>query len=239
MPSLRLMEVVVPADRAEDLDETFADQDEVFGLWTETLDEDRVRARVLLPRDRTESVSDLLSERFGRSEGFRLMLFEVEATLPRIEEPEESTEAAGGGAEAGAAEPVEEEPSREPARVSREELYADLHEGSELSRVYLMTVALSTLVASIGLVRGDTAVVIGAMVIAPLLGPNVALSLAATLGDLDLGRRALTAAVAGVAVAFGLSLIVGWACRTWPWPSPPGAREPWRSPRASPRRSSA
>ncbi|MGD2115241.1 MAG: TIGR00341 family protein, partial [Acidobacteriota bacterium] len=182
------------------------------------LDDERVRARVLLPRDRTESVSDRLSERFSGAEAFRLMLFEVEATVPRIEEPEEPEPAeepgepgdAAGAARDGAAGPDgEEEPRKEPARVSREELYADLHEGSELSRVYLVTVALSTLVAAIGLVRGDTAVVIGAMVIAPLLGPNVALALAATLGDAALAGRALKTIAAGVTTAALVSVIMG------------------------------
>ena len=205
MPSLRLLEVIVPADRSEDLTRLLGNEDEeMFGLWTESLDDERVRARLLLARDRTESVSDRLSDRFGQAEGFRVLLFEVEATIPRIEEPEDET----AEETAAAAEGDEDEP-REPARVSREELYSELHEGSELSRVYLVTVALSTLVAAIGLVRGDTAVVIGAMVIAPLLGPNVALALAATLGDGALASRALKTIAAGVVTAGGISLVMG------------------------------
>ena len=39
-------------------------------------------------------------------------------------------------------------------------------------------VVLSTVVAAVGLMRGDTAIIIGAMVIAPLLGPNMGLALA-------------------------------------------------------------
>jgi uncharacterized hydrophobic protein (TIGR00341 family) len=49
------------------------------------------------------------------------------------------------------------------------------------------------------------------MVIAPLLGPNIALSLAATLGDTELARRSLTTIGAGIGVALGLSLLVGVA----------------------------
>lgn len=47
------------------------------------------------------------------------------------------------------------------------------------------------------------------MVIAPLLGPNMALALATTLGDLTLLRRALLTALAGVATAIVLSVILG------------------------------
>jgi len=51
-----------------------------------------------------------------------------------------------------------------------------------------MTV-LSSIVATVGLVRDSVAVVIGAMVIAPLLGPHIALAFAASLGDLKLAGR--------------------------------------------------
>ena len=49
----------------------------------------------------------------------------------------------------------------------------------------------------------------GAMVIAPFLGPSMALALGATLGDLSLLRRALLTALAGIATAMMLSVIIG------------------------------
>ena len=70
-------------------------------------------------------------------------------------------------------------------------------------------VALSTVVAAIGLNDNSVAVIIGAMVIAPLLGPNVALSLGITLGDLSLLRQGLLTALAGIAAALVLSVIIG------------------------------
>jgi hypothetical protein len=57
--------------------------------------------------------------------------------------------------------------------------------------VYLAMSVLSTIVATVGLDHNSVAIIIGAMVIAPLLGPNMALSLATTLGDLTLLRRAV------------------------------------------------
>ena len=70
-------------------------------------------------------------------------------------------------------------------------------------------VVLSTIVAAIGLHQNSVAIIIGAMVIAPLLGPNVALALGTTLGDLSLLRRALLTALAGIAAAMALSVIIG------------------------------
>jgi uncharacterized hydrophobic protein (TIGR00341 family) len=65
------------------------------------------------------------------------------------------------------------------------------------------------MVAAVGLYYNSVAIIIGAMVIAPLLGPNVALSLATTLGDLSLLRRALLTALVGIATTMVLSVIIG------------------------------
>jgi uncharacterized hydrophobic protein (TIGR00341 family) len=70
-------------------------------------------------------------------------------------------------------------------------------------------VVLSSLVAAIGVLRDNVAIIIGAMVIAPLLGPNVALSLATTLGDEKLARMALRTAVVGTLIALALSVCLG------------------------------
>lgn len=69
--------------------------------------------------------------------------------------------------------------------------------------------ALSTVVAAIGLIENNVAVVIGAMVIAPLLGPNLALSLGISLGDLALMKKAVFTSAAGVSLAFALSALMG------------------------------
>ena len=88
-------------------------------------------------------------------------------------------------------------------------MYEDIKNGALCSRVYLAMVVLSTVVATIGLYYNSVAIIIGAMVIAPLLGPNVALALGTTLGDLSLLRRALLTALAGIATTMALSVIIG------------------------------
>ena len=88
-------------------------------------------------------------------------------------------------------------------------MYEDIKDSARLSRVYMAMVALSTVVAAIGLNDNSAAVIIGAMVIAPLLGPNVALSLGTTLGDLSLLRQGLVTALAGVGAALALSVLIG------------------------------
>ena len=68
---------------------------------------------------------------------------------------------------------------------------------------------LSTVVVAIGLLEDNVAVVIGAMVIAPLLGPNMALALGAALGDMPLMWKAIKATLAGLAMALLFSILIG------------------------------
>ena len=67
----------------------------------------------------------------------------------------------------------------------------------------------STIVATIGLIEDNVAVLIGAMVIAPLLGPNIALAFGTALGDRVLITRALKTNLTGMLLALGLALLIG------------------------------
>ncbi|MFP4608938.1 MAG: TIGR00341 family protein, partial [Candidatus Aenigmatarchaeota archaeon] len=76
-------------------------------------------------------------------------------------------------------------------------------------RVYVLLTVLAGVVASIGVFEGDVAVIVGAMVIAPMLGPNVGLSLATTLADPELAKLAVKTAVVGIILSFLVSIGLG------------------------------
>ena len=65
------------------------------------------------------------------------------------------------------------------------------------------------MVVAIGLLENNVAVVIGAMVIAPLLGPNIALALGAALGDMPLIWKAFKTGSAGIGLALFFSIGIG------------------------------
>lgn len=198
----RLIEVVLPRQYEHKVQEILGEH-KVLGIWQSDLSQDQIMVRVLLVTEETEAVLDLLKKHYSHVEGFRVMLLSVEASLPRAE-PEEKKEA------------KEKKTEPEPAsktktvRISRQELYADINQSAQLSRVYLVMVVLSSIVAAIGIMRNNLVALIGAMVIAPLLGPNVALSLATTLGDVSLAKRALKVNVVGIFTALVLSIIIGF-----------------------------
>jgi uncharacterized hydrophobic protein (TIGR00341 family) len=95
------------------------------------------------------------------------------------------------------------------ATVPRPEVEDEEPEQEATKGYYYALTALSVIVAAGGMLRDQTAVVIGAMVIAPLIGPNLALALGTTLGDTDLLARAAWANLTGVALALGGALGLG------------------------------
>jgi uncharacterized hydrophobic protein (TIGR00341 family) len=205
--SLRMIEIVVPGVDLSGLGSLLTGEG-VSDLWIDTGGEGASRAKIVLPADRTETITDLLQQRYRQVDGFRLILSSVEATLPRLPK-EKDADTATPSADAA-------EKGKGSGRVSREELYQDILWRTRLSSTYILTVALSAIVAAIGLVRGQVAVVIGAMVIAPLLGPNVGLALAVTLGDRVLLLRSLKALLAGIVFAGAIAVVFGLVLKVDP-----------------------
>lgn len=196
---LRLIEAILPEGTDPSPDQ-LRDDHPILDVWEDAaVDSRRRRLRILADAADTEPILDDLESRFGDAPGFRVVLLPVEAVLPRPETDDKAAAAAS-----------DDEEGRPPSpRISREELYAQLTDSAKLDGVYLLMIALSAVVCALGLLTNDVAVVIGAMVIAPLLGPLVALSLATTLADAPLAYRGFRAGAAGVLAALALSVGLG------------------------------
>lgn len=201
---LRLLEIVLPDTDSQQILDIIEDES-IISYWKEETADAGLLIKILLAAEQTEKILDLLEEKFSYQEGFRVILLSVEATIPRIQQDEvdESAEEE----EEGDAE--EDNNANNVSRISREELYADIVDSTKFSHNFLAMVILSSVVATVGLMRDNVAVIIGAMVIAPLLGPNVGLALATTLGDFKLGRDALKTNLSGLLIALGLSIFIG------------------------------
>jgi len=189
---MRCLEICLPAGEASVLADLLGERAE-FWSWPGAAEGQGSLHRVLLPASEVEELLDALEARFSAHPDFRVLVMPISAQLPRRPEPS----------------PDEEEVASRKRRVAREELRATLRESVEGGPVFRVTVVLSTIVATIGLVRDSPAIVIGAMVIAPLLGPNMALALATALGDRRLLVQALRRSAEGVSLAFALALLLG------------------------------
>ncbi|NNK97678.1 MAG: TIGR00341 family protein, partial [Xanthomonadales bacterium] len=132
---------------------------------------------------------DALQSILGSQPNARIVVLPVEITLPKASEEQQEDE--------------------DSAVAVREALYLGVEKNSRLDLNFMVLVFLSTVVATIGLIENNVAVVIGAMVIAPLLGPNLAFGLGTALGDLALMRKSALTTVVGIGFAVVLSVAVG------------------------------
>jgi uncharacterized hydrophobic protein (TIGR00271 family) len=93
------------------------------------------------------------------------------------------------------------------------EAWRDLRQRSvEMSMphgAFYLLVILSSAIASFGLLANSTAVVIGAMLVAPLMGPIFGIAFGLTTGDSELLGHAVAAELKGVGIAVALALLIG------------------------------
>lgn len=200
--ALRLLKIIAPVSEKDRIPQILEDHD-ITGEISHELTDNLWTAEVIIPATGSDALLDTLDERYKNMKEFRVMMISVEAALPR-QIPVSDTDSGNGAFS-------KPDKSVKPAhqRISREELYMDIHDVSGLNRFFVIMVVLSSIVAGIGLLRDNSAIVIGAMVIAPLLGPSVALALGTTLGDPLLIRRAMKTNVVGVFLALFVASLWG------------------------------
>lgn len=190
--ALRLIQVTAKAGFVDTL-RAIAESDPVIDHRITADDADACTVSMLVgPQDR-QTVLDKVQSIFDAETHWRIVVLPVEATMPN---PEESAE-------------VKERLSRAAITQTREELYDDVAKGAVLDQTFVLLVVLSTVVAAVGMIAGNGAVIIGGMVIAPLLGPNLAMTLAAALGDRWLMARAIASNVAGIGLSIALGTVIG------------------------------
>lgn len=81
---------------------------------------------------------------------------------------------------------------------------------AELDYDYIVLTVGACLIATLGLLSNSAAVIIGAMLIAPLMSPIRSIAFGILEGDLELVLEGLKALGAGTAVAVGLSAMIGF-----------------------------
>jgi uncharacterized hydrophobic protein (TIGR00341 family) len=192
---MRIVEVITDAGHTDSL-AGIAEHFEATDFWWGADNEDGRRSFRLLVADASrQGVVDALQSLLGAAENTRIIILPVDTVLPRPSAEDE------------------EGKKRRTVTATREELYSQIAKGALLDSNFLLLTFLSTIVAAIGLAEDNVAVVVGAMVIAPLLGPNIALAFATSLGDRSLMWQALKTTIAGLTLALLLSYVIG---TIWP-----------------------
>ena len=193
---MRIIEVITDCGHVDTL-QGLAEQHTLLDFWSiPCAQQDRCNIRLLVRPENQQLILDSIQSIVGASENSRIIVLPVEATIPRPEAIEENDN------------------KKISTTRTREELYQKIVSGIKLDSTFIWMVILSTIVACIGLLADNVAVVIGAMVIAPLLGPNLALAFASALGDSTLIWQSLKTNIIGLSIALVISIAIGYF---WPF----------------------
>ena len=191
--ALKILEAHVSEDLASEAEAVLQERSEQ--TWSEPGGRFGSVVRAVLGAEKSGGAVDALHEALSDRGRLMVLVEPLDAVIPRP---------------AATHHPARAERVRS-AAVSREEVYANIADGAKLHRHYLTLVVLAAIVAGVGLANDNTAAVIGAMVVAPLLGPNMAIALGLVLGDFPLVRRALVAAGAGFMLTLVFAVFLGFA----------------------------
>lgn len=202
--SVRLVDIIVPDAEVPAVRLVIARHCRRY--WQDEVPGDLEKFSCLVQPRYVERLLRELDAEFGRVPSFSAVVTQLEAVLPPLEQSPDTALPAVENLPP----PTRLEAFFSRDRLSTDELYDDIEESLVIRPAYLLTVMLSAVIAALGMRSGQTAVVIGAMVIAPLLGPTMGMALAATVGNRQLGVRAAQTLAVGTVAAFLATLAVGY-----------------------------
>jgi len=181
--SLKMLQITAPVAAESNIRKLASEESVISCYKGADLEDDHALFFMLTRSADRQKLVDTLYALLKTSSKARINIVPVDATLPAVD-----ASAAGD---------------------TREELYHKMEQGVRLDFTYLLLTCLSTIVAIIGLMQDNIAVVVGAMVIAPFLGPNLAFAFGTSQGDRSLMANAFASGVVGLSVAVIMSAGVG------------------------------
>jgi len=92
----------------------------------------------------------------------------------------------------------------------RGEVRVNLRDSAQPDFEYFVMVVLSSMIATLGLLINSGAVIIGAMLVAPLMSPIIGLGLGSLVGDEKLLKYAGSAVLRGAVIAIVISVLLTW-----------------------------
>lgn len=182
--ALKLLQVTAPI-AAQKTIQKIAEKEGVIAFHKDCdTDDEHAVFSLLTDNTHRQALVDTLQELTNLSPKFRINIIPVDTTIP--------TASTTGSSD------------------TREELKAKMAQGALLDFNYMLLTFLSTIVALIGLLQDNIAVVIGAMVIAPFLGPNLAFAFATSLGNKGLMYYGFRTGTIGIGFACLIGLVFGY-----------------------------
>ncbi|NHJ84782.1 MAG: TIGR00341 family protein [Asgard group archaeon] len=184
---MRQIQVIVPAGEGADivkgLDEVVSPSQINFIKGS-----DSSIILITVAPDRIGFILDHLSDLgIGRVKG-RITITKIEATIPRIR-------------------PRKQDKSLR--RISIEELEQNVSSLTKFDFNFISWTILSSILAAMGLVTSDNVTLIASMIIAPLMGPIVALAFGAVISNRNILREGIIAEGSGILISILIGFIIG------------------------------
>ena len=187
---MRLLEIVTEHNKGFEI-EKLIDRGKLIKHWSYKSENGQLITKVLL---QDENAVPLLAS-LETDSNHRVVIYPIEGTLPKINTTEINEEKIRVG---------------KFIAISKEELYNDISEPISLSINFILMVVLSSFVAGIGILKDNIAIIIGAMVIAPFLGPNMSLAFGTILSDWPIMKKSILTGVSATIIALLISMIWGF-----------------------------
>jgi len=187
---VRILEIIISKHSEEEFDKILSHEN-IIERWKYHSDNDQLTFKVLIQDDDARELLRILEKRSIH----RVVIYPVEGTLPKVEDPADH--------------PGKKIKIGKFITLSKEELYHDIDMPVSLSVNYILMVILSSFVAGIGILKNNVAIIIGAMVIAPFLGPNMSMAFGTTLGDIPIIKKSIITALVGTVIALAISILWG------------------------------
>jgi len=90
------------------------------------------------------------------------------------------------------------------------DLFIALREDAKINSAYVVLMFLSTILATVGLYMNSGSVIIGAMLLAPLMAPIIALAMGVLRQDEPLIKRSVKKIIVGLFIALATSAFITW-----------------------------
>ncbi|MBP2144091.1 putative hydrophobic protein (TIGR00341 family) [Methanococcus voltae] len=207
---LRLIECYVPKGIFAGLESSISEKSLEQIIWSSVNEErNQTVIKILTTLSYAEVVMDELSTAYGGS-NFRMITLSPTSVFPPIKEDEEEKEKEkeSAGVEKKKDEKVVVD-EKLVERFTRAEILSKMEDFSRISKESILMLILSAIVASIGLWKNDVAIIIASMIIAPLLGPNIALSFSVSVMDFKLAEKSLKNLILGISLVLVFSIFLG------------------------------
>lgn len=197
---IQLIEVYLPKEGLQSFN-TKLQEFSIISNWLSNESEQYALMRILVKARDSEEILNYLEKASKQNDDLKALLFSLQTYIPHIQDEKE---------EGKRKEESDTSKNAELIRASRHELYAVVQSSSKTTQSFTWFLILSAIVATIGIIKDSPAIVIGAMVIAPLIGPFTATAFASVLGDYKLMRQSVVTSLYGLSIPLGISALFGY-----------------------------